>query len=101
MIQHGSRTGDAFLAFSTASLPLAERAAIGRISGVSRTLLDELALAGAAEAAERYLLESSAAAAAVQKRLLRQRLVCCVAQAQADHRVCPPTDRVARSPGSS
>ena len=39
----------------------------------------------AAEAAERYLLESSVAAAAVQKRLLRQRLVCCgVAQAQAD-----------------
>ena len=37
-----------------------------------------------AEAAERYLLESSVAAAAVQKRLLRQRLVCCVAQAQAD-----------------
>ena len=34
--------------------------------------------------AERYLLESSVAAAAVQKRLLRQRLVCCVAQAQAD-----------------
>ena len=32
--------------------------------------------AGAAEAAERYLLESSVAAAAVQKRLLRQRLVC-------------------------
>ena len=29
-------------------------------------------------------LESSVAAAAVQKRLLRQRLVCCVAQAQAD-----------------
>ena len=34
--------------------------------------------------AERHLLESSVAAAAVQKRLLRQRLVCCVAQAQAD-----------------
>ena len=52
--------------------------------GRQRRLLDELALAGAAEAAERYLLESSVAAAAVQKRLLRQRLVCCVAQAQAD-----------------
>ena len=49
-----------------------------------QTLLDEITLAGATEAAERHLLESSVAAAAVQKRLLRQRLVCCVAQAQAD-----------------
>ena len=56
----------------------------GEFGSGLQTLLDELALAGAAEAAERYLLESSAAAAAVQKRLLRQRLVCCVAQAQAD-----------------
>ena len=56
----------------------------GEFGSGLQTLLDELALAGAAEAAERYLLESSVAAAAVQKRLLRQRLVCCVAQAQAD-----------------
>ena len=56
----------------------------GEFGSGLQTLLDELALAGAAEAAERYLLESSEAAAAVQKRLLRQRLVCCVAQAQAD-----------------
>ena len=47
-------------------------------------LLDELAVLGAPQAAERYLLESSVAAVGVQKRLLRQRLVCCVAQAQAD-----------------
>ena len=56
----------------------------GEFGSGLQTLLDELALAGAAEAAERYLLESSAAAAAVQRRLLRQRLVCWVAQAQAD-----------------
>ena len=55
----------------------------GEFGGGLQTLLDELALAGAAEAAERYLLESSVAAAAVQKRLLRQQFVCCVAQAQA------------------
>ena len=47
-------------------------------------LLDELAVLGAPQAAERYLLESSVAAVGVQKRLLRQWLVCCVAQAQAD-----------------
>ena len=47
-------------------------------------LLDDLAVGGADAAAERYLLESSVAAVGVQKRLLRQRLVCCVAQAQAD-----------------
>ena len=58
----------------------------GEFGSGLQTLLDELALAGAAEAAERYLLESSVAAAAVQKRLLRQRLGCCVAQAQADVR---------------
>ena len=61
----------------------------GRISAFSSAGYCESELAGAfaaapAEAAERYLLESSVAAAAVQKRLLRQRLVCCVAQAQAD-----------------
>ena len=48
-------------------------------------LLDELAVLGAPQAAERYLLESSVAAVGVQKRLLQQRLVCWrVAQAQAD-----------------
>ena len=56
----------------------------GEFGSELQALLDEIALAGATEAAERYLLESSTAAAAVQKRLLRQRLVCCVAQAQAD-----------------
>ena len=45
-------------------------------------LLDELAVLGAPQAAERYLLEDSLAAVGVQKRLLRQKLVCCVAQAQ-------------------
>ena len=39
---------------------------------------------GAPQAAEHYLLEDSLAAVGVQKRLLRQKLVCCVAQAQAD-----------------
>ena len=72
----------------------------GELGSGLQTLLDELALAGAAEAAERYLLESSVAAAAVQKRLLRQRLVCCVAQAQADVllsrlHLCPPGWRAA------
>ena len=56
----------------------------GEFGDVLETLLDDLAVGGADAAAERYLLESSVAAVGVQKRLLRQRLVCCVAQAQAD-----------------
>ena len=55
----------------------------GEFGDVLEALLDDLAVGGADAAAERYLLESSVAAVGVQKRLLRQRLVCCVAQAQA------------------
>ena len=47
-------------------------------------LLQEIATIGADQAADRYLLESPLAAVGVQRRLLRQRLVCCIAKAQSN-----------------
>ena len=46
-------------------------------------LIDTLAVKGCDQAADHYLLDVGPAAASVQKRLLRQRVTCCVARAQA------------------
>ena len=46
-------------------------------------LIDTLAAKGCDQAADHYLLDVGPGAASVQKRLLRQRVNCCVARAQA------------------
>ena len=46
-------------------------------------LIDTLAVKGCDQAADHYLLDVGPGAASVQKRLLRQRVNCCVARAQA------------------
>ena len=55
----------------------------GELSGSFEELIDTLAVKGCDQAAEHYLLDVGSGAAAVQKRLLRQRVNCCVARAQA------------------
>ena len=55
----------------------------GELSGSFEELIDTLAVKGCDQAAEHYLLDVGSGAAAVQKRLLRQRVACCVARAQA------------------
>ena len=50
---------------------------------MSRWLIDTLAVKGCDQAADHYLLDVGPGAASVQKRLLRQRVNCCVARAQA------------------
>ena len=55
----------------------------GELSDGLEVLLDDIAARGADQAAARYLLREGPGAVAVQKRLLRQRVACCVARAQA------------------
>ena len=55
----------------------------GELSAGFEELIDALAVKGCDQAAERYLLDVGPGAASVQKRLLRQRVNCCVARAQA------------------
>ena len=55
----------------------------GELSAGFEELVDALAVKGCDQAAERYLLDVGPGAASVQKRLLRQRVNCCVARAQA------------------
>ena len=55
----------------------------GELSASFETLIDTLAVKGCDQAADHYLLDVGPAAASVQKRLLRQRVSCCVARAQA------------------
>ena len=55
----------------------------GELSASFEALIDTLAIKGCDQAADRYLLDVGPGAAAVQKRLLRQRVNCCVARAQA------------------
>ena len=55
----------------------------GELSASFETLIDTLAVKGCDQAADHYLLDVGPGAASVQKRLLRQRVNCCVARAQA------------------
>ena len=55
----------------------------GELSESFEGLIDTLAVKGCDQAADHYLLDVGPAAASVQKRLLRQRVSCCVARAQA------------------
>ena len=55
----------------------------GELSASFEALIDTLAIKGCDQAADRYLLDVGPGAASVQKRLLRQRVNCCVARAQA------------------
>ena len=55
----------------------------GELSASFEALIDTLAVKGCDQAADRYLLDVGPGAASVQKRLLRQRVNCCVARAQA------------------
>jgi hypothetical protein len=55
----------------------------GELSASFEALIDTLAVKGCDQAADRYLLDVGPGAASVQKRLLRQRVTCCVARAQA------------------
>ena len=55
----------------------------GELSRSLEALVDTLAVKGCGQAADHYLLDVGPGAAAVQKRLLRQRVNCCVARAQA------------------
>ena len=55
----------------------------GELSSSLEALIDTLAIKGCDQAADRYLLDVGPGAASVQKRLLRQRVNCCVARAQA------------------
>ena len=55
----------------------------GELSSSFESLIDTLAVKGCDQAADHYLLDVGPGAASVQKRLLRQRVNCCVARAQA------------------
>ena len=55
----------------------------GELSESFEGLIDTLAVKGCDQAADHYLLDVGPGAASVQKRLLRQRVNCCVARAQA------------------
>ena len=55
----------------------------GELSNSFESLIDTLAVKGCDQAADHYLLDVGPGAASVQKRLLRQRVNCCVARAQA------------------
>ena len=55
----------------------------GELSNSFECLIDTLAVKGCDQAADHYLLDVGPGAASVQKRLLRQRVNCCVARAQA------------------
>ena len=55
----------------------------GELSNGFECLIDTLAVKGCDQAADHYLLDVGPGAASVQKRLLRQRVNCCVARAQA------------------
>ena len=55
----------------------------GELSASFEALIDTLAVKGCDQAADHYLLDVGPGAASVQKRLLRQRVNCCVARAQA------------------
>ena len=53
----------------------------GELSESFEGLIDTLAVKGCDQAADHYLLDVGPGAASVQKRLLRQRVNCCVARA--------------------
>ena len=55
----------------------------GELSSSFESPIDTLAVKGCDQAADHYLLDVGPGAASVQKRLLRQRVNCCVARAQA------------------
>ena len=54
----------------------------GELSNSFESLIDTLAVKGCDQAADHYLLDVGPGAASVQKRLLRQRVNCCVARAR-------------------
>ena len=71
---------------SLVPLGVALRAVFGQYGELSESfegLIDTLAVKGCDQAADHYLLDVGPGAASVQKRLLRQRVNCCVARAQA------------------